>query len=300
VTTGTRRTTKASVAAAARPIGATRKQVQAAFRLQEIHMSKGTILVIGSNATELEAQGGGTIKIGQFLNETAVPLMALMAAGHDFVLATPTGEKPHVDQDFDALIYFANDDEARSRARDFFNNHPSMNDVRTIRSVIDGGLDRFAGLFFPGGHAPVVDVMQNADAGEVLRYFHTKSKPTAAICHGPMGILASLDSAREFRAALIDGDTAKARELAKGWQYAGYRMTVFSRSEEEYAEDNVFHKKLVFNMPDALEAAGGNVVNTDQNFSSFVVVDRELVTAQNPMSDHELAAEFIEVLGKAA
>jgi len=263
-------------------------------------MSKRTILVIGSNATQLEAQGGDTIKIGQFLNETAVPLMALVAAGYNFVLATPTGEKPHMDQDSDALIYFANDDEARTRARDFFNNDPAMNDVRTIRSVIDGGLDGFAGLFFPGGHAPVVDVMQDLDTGEVLRYFHAHNKPTAAICHGPMGILASLDNTREFRAALIDGDKIKARELAKGWQYAGYRMTVFSRSEEEFAEENVFHKKLIFNMPDALEAAGGHVVNTDQNFTSFVVVDRELVTAQNPMSDHELAAKFIEVLEKAA
>ncbi len=262
-------------------------------------MSKRTILVIGSNATQLEAQGGGTIKIGQFLNETAVPLMALVAAGYDFILATPTGEKPHLDQDSDALIYFANDDEARTRARDFFNNNPAMNDVRTIRSVIDGGLDRFAGLF-PGGHAPVVDVMQDADAGEVLRYFHAHNKPTAAICHGPMGILASLENAREFRAALIDGDKVKARELAKGWQYAGYRMTVFSRGEEEFAEENVFHKKLIFNMPDALEAAGGHVVNTDQNFNPFVVVDRELVTAQNPMSDHELAAKFIEVLEAVA
>ena len=60
-------------------------------------MSKGTILVIGSNGTELEAKGGGTITIGQFLNETAVPLMTLVAAGYDFVLATPTGEKPHMD-----------------------------------------------------------------------------------------------------------------------------------------------------------------------------------------------------------
>ena len=263
-------------------------------------MKKQTILVIGSNATELEAQGGGTIKIGQFLNETAVPLMALVEAGFEFVLATPTGEKPHMDRDSDALIYFANDDEARTRARDFFNNNPSMNDVRTIRSVIDSGLDRFAGLFFPGGHAPVVDVMQDADTGEVLRHFHQRNKPTAAICHGPMGILAALKNAREFRAALIEGDRAKARELAAEWQYKGYRMTVFSRSEEEFAENNVFHKKLIFNMPDALEAAGGDVVNTDQNFTSFVVIDRELVTAQNPMSDHELAEKFIEMLAKAA
>src|SRR4051812_6369296 len=213
-------------------------------------MSKRTILVIGLNATELEALGGGTIKIGQFLNETAVPVMTFVAAGYDFVLATPSGQKPHMDQDSDALIYFGNDDVARTRARDFFNNHPSMNDVRTVRSVIEGGLSRFDGLFFPGGHAPVVDVMQDADVGEVLRYFHANSKPTAAICHGPMGILASLDRAREFRAALIAGDKLGARELAKGWQYAGYRMTVFSRSEEAFAEENVFHKKLLFNMPD--------------------------------------------------
>ena len=226
--------------------------------------------------------------------------MSLVAAGYDFVLATPTGEKPHMDHDSDALIYFANDDEARIRARNFFNDNPAMNDVRTFRSVIDNGLDRFAGLFFPGGHAPVIDVMQDADVGEVLRYFHAHDKPTAAICHGPMAILASLNNAREFRAALIDGDKVKARELAKGWQYAGYRMTVFSRSEEAFAEDKVFHKKLIFNMPDALEAAGGNVVNTDKNFTPFVVIDRELVTAQNLMSDHALAAKFIDVLDKAA
>jgi len=41
-------------------------------------MGKGTILVVGSNATQLEAKGGGTITIGQFLNETAVPVMALV------------------------------------------------------------------------------------------------------------------------------------------------------------------------------------------------------------------------------
>jgi len=261
-------------------------------------MSKGTILVIGSNGTHLEAKGGGTILIGQFLNETAVPLMTLVAAGYDFVLATPTGEKPTMDQDSDALIYFANDDEARTRARDFFNTEPRMNDVHTIRSVIDAGLERFAGVFFPGGHAPIVDVMQDPDAGEVLRYFHGANKPTAAICHGPISILAALDHAREFRAALIDGDKVKAHELGKGWLYAGYRMTVFSRSEEEYAEDHVFHKKLIFNMPDALEAAGATVVNAD-NFTPFVVVDRELITAQNPMSDHELAAKFIDALAAA-
>ncbi len=125
-----------------------------------------------------------------------------------------------MDQDSDALIYFANDDAARTRARDFFNNNPAMNDVRTIRSEIEAGLDRFAGVFFPGGHAPIVDVMQDPDAGEVLRYFQRANKPTAAICHGPISILAALDNAWEFRAALIEGGKVKAHALVKNWQYA--------------------------------------------------------------------------------
>lgn len=139
---------------------------------KEIIMKKGTILVVGSNATLLEAKGGGTILIGQFLNETAVPIMALVEAGYDFVLATPTGEKPHMDKDSDALIYFGGDDEARQRARNFFVNDPAMNKVRTLRSVVDDGLDRYAGVFFPGGHAPVVDVMQDPSVREILRHFH--------------------------------------------------------------------------------------------------------------------------------
>lgn len=140
--------------------------------------------------------------------------------------------------------------------------------------------------------------MPVSPAATRVRYFHNANKPTAAICHGPISILAALDNAREFRAALIEGDKAKAHGLVKDWQYAGYRMTVFSRSEEAYAEEHVFHKKLIFNMPDALEAAGGKVANAD-NFISYVVVDRELITAQNPMSDHELAAKFIEALAAA-
>jgi len=261
---------------------------------------KGTILVVGSNATQLEAKGGGSITIGQFLNETVVPVMALVAAGYDFVLATPTGAKPTVDKDSDAVLYFAGDEAARQRARSFWDDNRSMNAVQSVRSVLEQGLDRFSGVFFPGGHAPVVDVMQDPDVREVLRYFHQKNKPTAAICHGPMSILAAMDNAPEFRSALISGDRAKATELAKGWQYAGYRMTVFSRSEEAFAEENVFHKKLIFNMPDALEAAGGNVITTEKNFTSHVIEDRELITAQNPMSDHELAQKFIAALDRAA
>ena len=54
-------------------------------------MSKGKIVIIGSNATRIEVQGGGTGATGQYLNETVVPAMAFVDAGYDVVLATPNG-----------------------------------------------------------------------------------------------------------------------------------------------------------------------------------------------------------------
>ena len=65
-------------------------------------MTKGKIVIIGSNATRIEVQGGGTGATGQYLNETVVPAMAFVDAGYDVVLATPNGAPPHIDEASDS------------------------------------------------------------------------------------------------------------------------------------------------------------------------------------------------------
>lgn len=52
-------------------------------------------------------------------------------------------------------------------------------------------------------------------------------------------------------------------------------------------------------MPSALTAAGGNVVTPDVDFAPNVIVDRELITGQNPRSDHPIAAAFVAVLDRS-
>lgn len=262
-------------------------------------MSKGKVLVIGSNATRIEVQGGGTGATGQYLNETVVPATALVDAGYEVVLVTPNGAKPHIDEASDSAQHFEGDETAYQRAWSFFNNHPSMNTGRTLRSVIDEGLAGYAGVFVPGGQAPVVDLMQDQELGEILRHFHAHKKPTAFLCHGPMAAVAAMPNAREFRAALIASDPAKASELAKGWQYAGYKMTVFSSTEEKVIEDHILHAKLYFYMPDTLRLAGGLVSTSAVDFEPHVVVDRELITGQNPRSDKPIAAKLIQALDQA-
>lgn len=261
-------------------------------------MSKGKVLIIGSNATRIEVRGG-TGATGQYLNETVVPAMALVEAGYEIVLATPNGMKPYIDPASDDAGHFDNDQAAYERGKAFYETDPAMNQPRTLRSVIGEGLDNFVGVFVPGGQAPGVDLMQDAETGVILRHFHDRGQPTALLCHGPIAIASAIDDAAGFRAALIAGDTAKAADLAKGWPYAGYNMTIFSNSEEKVVEEHILHDKLFFNVADALEIAGGKVITNPVNFEPNVIEDRELITGQNPRSDHPLAATLVAALDQS-
>jgi putative intracellular protease/amidase len=261
-------------------------------------MSKGTFLLVASSADSFELQAGKTIPAGFYLNELTVPVMAAVAAGYDFVLATPKGGKPALDERSKDASHFGNSEDDLKAAVDFVDHDPRMQAPRTLRSVIDGGLDRFVGVFVPGGHPPMVDLMQDEDLGTILRHFHNRSQPTALLCHGPVAVTAAMPNARTFRAAMASGDVEAARKAAQGWQYAGYKMTVFSNKEEKLVEDQFINGKLKFYAGDALTAAGGILASNDGLFEANVIEDRELITGQNPPSDHGVADLFVKALDR--
>jgi putative intracellular protease/amidase len=77
-------------------------------------------------------------------------------------------------------------------------------------------------------------------------------------------------------------------------------MTVFSNDEERWAEQNILNGgEVSFYPADALRAAGGNV-QAKGAFEPNVVQDRELITGQNPFSDHLLADLFVKTLDRYA
>jgi putative intracellular protease/amidase len=259
-------------------------------------MSRGAILVVGSNADSLMLANGTQAPTGNYLNETTVPAMALIAAGCNIVLATPSGAKPTLDARSVSASHFGGDEAALAEARAFWNTHPAMTDIRRLGDVIGGGLDRFAAVFVPGGHAPITDLMQDADLGIVLRHFHAAGKPTAFLCHGPIAVLAALENAPAYRAALVAGTAAA--EQARDWIYAGYEMTIFSNREEAVVEDSILHARLQFSVADALALAGGRLTHATEPFAAHVVEHRELITGQNPRSDRLLADTLIAALGR--
>lgn len=146
----------------------------------------------------------------------------------------------------------------------------------------------------------MIDLMQDPDLGEVVPHFHAEGKSTAFLCHGPVALTASMPKAKQFRQALVDGDVDAAKAAASGWQYDGYRMTVFSDDEEKWAEQNILDgDQVVFYPADALTAAGG-IVETKGVFASNVVQDRELITGQNPFSDAAFSDLLVRTLDRAS
>jgi putative intracellular protease/amidase len=58
-------------------------------------------------------------------------------------------------------------------------------------------------------------------------------------------------------------------------------------------------EEVLFYPADALQAAGGNV-QAKGAFEPNVVQDRELITGQNPFSDHRFADLFVSTLDRCA
>ena len=264
--------------------------------------SKGTVLVIGSNADSITLKDGEKEHAGYYLNEMVIPTQAVLKAGYEVVLATPSGKKPVMDPQSAVPDYFGGSNEVLQKALEFIETYPAMQSPLSLRAAIDQGLDQYVAVYVPGGHPPMIDLMQDADLGEILGHFHARGKLTVLLCHGPIAITAALPRAKEFRAALARGDEGSARKLAEGWLYSGYRMTVFSNDEEHWVEDTYMGgRKVPFYVSDALRIAGGKLEHSDQGiFKSHVVQDRELITGQNPPSDQALAALFVQALERTA
>jgi putative intracellular protease/amidase len=255
---------------------------------------------VGSSSDTFELKSGRKEPTGYYLNELAVPAQAMVDAGYEVVLATPNGTQPVVEQFSVKADYFGDSEAALQRALDFVATSPGLQNPQSIRSVIEQGLEGYVGVFAPGGHPPMIDLMQDPDLGEVLRHFHAEGKPTAFLCHGPVALTAAMPKAKEFRQALVGGDMKAAKAAAAGWQYDGYRMTVFSDDEEKWAEKNILDgDQVVFYPADALKVAGGKV-EARGAFEPNVVQDRELITAQNPFSDGVFTELLMRTLDRAA
>jgi putative intracellular protease/amidase len=220
-------------------------------------------------------------------------------AGYDPVFVTPNGAMPHLDPASDDPKYFGGSLETYKMYKSFLGNlhlldaaHSTVQNIDAFKSY---DFTDYAAIFVPGGHAPMVDLIENRSLGAILRIFHSLNKLTALICHGPVSLISALDNPSQFVQALRQGDQAMARQLSDAWIYKGCEMTVFSDAEDANAEAKKFHGKMLYYPQDALAAAGGNMSEGSPG-QSHIIQCGELLTGQNPQSDSELAERMVQLL----
>ena len=252
---------------------------------------KGQVLVLLSSETQLTLKDGKSYPTGYYLNEFGVPADQLLKAGYELVLVTPKGNAPSVDKTSLDPLYFAGDAGEMQRIQQVVAGLPGIDDSLSLQEVLASNLDQYEGLLIPGGHAPLIDLANNPQVGTLLKHFNQAGKPTAAICHGPIALLSAQADPQGYEAALVRGE----QPAAADWTYQGYRMTIFSTPEEVVFEESLKGDKIRYYPGQAMSAAGGELQYAEA-WQPKVVVDRELITGQNPFSDHLLAKTLVEAL----
>src|ERR1017187_9894968 len=243
------------------------------------------VLVVLSSENGITLKGGLVHPTGYFLSELMVPVMALEKAGFTPVFANPKGNEPVMDKISDGPFWFGGDEEKYRAVKRHLQSLTGLIHPLPLNEVAEMDLSQFAGIFVPGGHAPMEDLVRNSDLGEILRYFHRTKKPTALICHGPIALLSTLSHPDEYLSALENkASQAELKALSKGFPYEGYELTAFSTKEEQQeetgGEDGVLGGKVKFYSDEALGNTGANSLVQATKWKSNVRVDRELIRSE--------------------
>ncbi|MEY9854925.1 putative intracellular protease/amidase [Catenulispora sp. GAS73] len=228
------------------------------------------ILMVLTGADSWTLKDGTKHPTGFWAEEAVVPYQVLKAAGHEVTVATPGGVVPTAD----AGSLSAQVNGGEDGARQMSDAVAAMTELRSPLTLADVSVDDYDAVFYPGGHGPMEDLAEDADSGRVLSTALASGKPLAVVCHGPAALLA---------AHTADGTSA----------FAGYRVAAFTNEEEVQGG---LADKAKWLLEDRL-LADGVVVDKAAPWTPHVVVDRNLITGQNPMSSAPLAAELLKALG---
>lgn len=210
-------------------------------------------------------------KTGFWLEEFAAPFYVFKDAGADITLASPLGGQPPLDPKSDEP------DAQTDATRRFKQDQASQSLLANTVRLDEVSSQEFDAVFYPGGHGPLWDLAQNRESIAVIESMHRAGKPVALVCHAP----AALRSTR-----------------APGGEplVSGKRVTGFSNSEEAAVQ---LTDIVPFLVEDALKESGGQYSKA-ADWQSYVLVDGNLITGQNPASSEEAAHAVLQMLRMSA
>src|SRR6516225_9100913 len=279
------------------------------------------IAYLVTSAREMTLADGTPHPTGYFAEEALKPYERFTAAGFDVTVITPDGKPPYADPyGLSWFFHYPDDDKdyLASVVRTFAHD---VDDIRlTLHQNTELGLAaarRVANLLEANGSTKAeahrivsaaaktawrqdrqfADVLagdpalaehgltaeqiqaevdaQRADS-EKLAALRKRRAPIAALCHGPAMLLSAPERADEL------------------WLFGGYRMTSFTDEEEDQTEAGRLGMAWLLDV--ALKNTGAVFDDGPSAWISHVVVDRNLITGQNPGSTEATADAVIKKL----
>jgi putative intracellular protease/amidase len=253
--------------------------------VRETFMAKKVLAVL-TNAAHLTLTDGEEYPSGYWAEEFAVPCEILERAGYAVEPATlggvaPTVDRSSLDPDFMKWVRPSTTeiDDAAAAAR-YRKTIEGADGLRAPKDVAQLGKDDLAaydGIYICGGHGCMEDMRASPAMTRFLLDVLALDKPLAAVCHGPTAFLSP-------------------RDMAGQSPFAGYHVTCFSHVEEFFTKIN---GRLPIVLEIELKQLGLHYSKGPYPWCSHVVVDRNLVTGQNPFSSEAMAKRFIDLLQRA-
>jgi putative intracellular protease/amidase len=219
--------------------------------------------------TSHDTLGNTGRKTGFWLEEFAAPYFVFRDAGVELTLASPKGGQPPLDPKSDLP-------ENQTPAMTRFKKDPvALKALANTVKLADMRAEAFDTVFFPGGHGPMWDIVDNPMAISLLEAFYDAGKPVAAVCH----------SSAVLRRVMVNGVS-----LVKG-----KRVTGFTNGEEEEVG---LTKVVPFLVEDGLMQAGA-IFEKLANWQPLAIVDGRVITGQNPASSTKAAQALLNYMSVA-
>lgn len=214
--------------------------------------------------TSHDKLGDTDMKTGFWLEEFAAPYYEFKDAGATITLASPKGGQPPLDPKSDEADF------QTDATRRFEQDPEAQQALANTTKLADINSNDYDAVFYPGGHGPLWDLAEDKNSIALIENQYKAGKPVGLVCHAVAALQKTKD---ETGNALVNNK----------------RVTGFSNSEEDAVQlTNI----VPFLVEDDLKAQGANYQKGD-DWTSYIEVDGNLITGQNPASSAAVAQAML-------
>lgn len=229
---------------------------------QKTKKMKKVLFVVTSN----DKLGNTGEKTGFWSEEFAAPYYELLDKGVEITIASPLGGQPPIDPKS------ADPSSATEDTKRFDADKTLQEKLKNTHKLSTINQKDYDAVFYPGGHGPLWDLVDDKSSIALIESFYTHDKPVAFVCHAP---------------AVLKNVKVKGDYLVKG-----KKVTGFTNEEEEAVG---LTKVVPFLLEDALTQNGAKF-SKGPNWAPYSVEDGLLITGQNPASSKLVAGKLLEKL----